>query len=142
MKTRLSIVLVIGLLTPGAALFGLPLLSAARIAMGMGEAAMFPSAYNLYGRWVPPAERSRAVSMLIGGIPLGTLFALMTTGWMVQEFGWQSVFYVFGAAGVVWCVAWVRGAHNDPATDPRCPAAERAMLAAHAPPPKASPARL
>lgn len=124
------------IVTPAAAWLGLPLLFAARVAMGMGEAAMFPSAYNLYGRWVPPGERSRAVSMLIGGIPMGTLFALLTTGWMVENWGWPSVFYVFGAAGVIWYVVWLARAHNDPATDPRCPPAERDMLVAHAPEPK------
>ncbi|MCB1749698.1 MAG: ACS family MFS transporter [Gammaproteobacteria bacterium] len=128
------------ILTPAAAALGLPLLIITRIAMGMGESAMFPSAYNLYGRWVPPAERSRAVSMLIGGIPLGTLFALMTTGWIVQQWGWQSVFYIFGVVGVAWSLLWYVLAHDNPAHDPRCSAAERDMLAAHAPPPQASPA--
>ncbi|MEQ8662652.1 MAG: MFS transporter, partial [Gammaproteobacteria bacterium] len=126
-------------LTPAAAFIGLPLLIIARIAMGLGEAAMFPSAYNLYGRWVPPGERSRAVSLLIGGIPLGTLFALMTTGWIVQQFGWPAVFYVFGVAGIAWCILWYFLAHDDPARDPRCAPAERAMLARHAPEPGASP---
>ena len=126
-------------LTPAAALLGLPVLIVARIAMGLGEAAMFPSAYNLYGRWVLPAERSRAVSLLIGGIPLGTLFALMTTGWIVQQWGWPAVFYLFGASGFAWCALWFLRAANDPAQDPRCPPAERARLAAHAPAPHASP---
>lgn len=125
------------ILTPAAAMLGLPILIIARIAMGLGEAAMFPSAYNLFGRWVPPAERSRAVSMLIGGIPLGTLFALLTTGWLVETYGWQSVFYTFGLVGIAWCILWFLRAHNDPATDPRCGAAEREMLLAHAPSPKA-----
>ena len=36
-------------------------LEAARIAMGMGESVTFPSIYSLFGRWIPLAERSRAV---------------------------------------------------------------------------------
>ena len=126
------------ILTPAAAMLGLPILIIARIAMGLGEAAMFPSAYNLYGRWVPPGERSRAVSLLIGGIPLGTLFALLTTGWLVETYGWHSVFYTFGVVGIAWCVLWFLKAHNDPATDPLCSEPERQMLASHAPAPKES----
>ena len=122
--------------TPFAAAFGMGALIVARIAMGLGEAAMFPAAYNLYGRWVPPDERSRSVSFLIAGIPLGTLFALLTTGWLVETYGWPSVFYIFGVVGIAWYALWVPLAHNDPATDPRCPAAEREMLLSHAPPPK------
>ncbi|MGR8950238.1 MAG: MFS transporter, partial [Gammaproteobacteria bacterium] len=72
------------ILTPMAALVSLPVLIATRILMGMGEAATFPAAYSLYGRWIPRTERSRAVSLLIGGIPLGTLFALTTTGWLIS----------------------------------------------------------
>ncbi len=121
------------IVTPAAAFLGMSALIIARIAMGLGEAAMFPAAYNLYARWVPPSERSRAVSLLIAGIPLGTLFALLTTGWLVENFGWPSVFYIFGAVGIVWCLLWFPLAHNDPATDPRCPPDEREMLASHAP---------
>jgi len=124
------------LLTPTAAAVSLSVLIAARIAMGLGEAAMFPSAYNLYGRWVPATERSRAVALLIGGIPLGTLFALTTTGWLVERYGWQSVFYSFSAVGFVWCALWFLRAHDDPATDPRIGAAERAWLVAQAPAPR------
>ena len=115
-------------LTPAAASFGLALLLAARIAMGAGEAAMFPSAYNLYARWVPERERSRAVALLIGGIPMGTLFALVITGWLVTRFGWESVFYIFGVSGILWYLLWHYFGHNDPQTDPRCSTLEREFL--------------
>lgn len=116
------------ILTPAAAFMSLPILIVARIAMGLGEAAMFPAAYNLYGRWVLPDERSRAVSILISGIPLGTLFALMTTGWIVSNYGWPSVFYLFGAAGFVWIAVWCFFGSNDPASDPKMSVAERELL--------------
>ncbi len=119
------------ILTPGAAFISLPILIATRIAMGLGEAAMFPAAYNLYGRWIPADERSRAVALLVGGIPIGTLFALTATGWIVDRFGWPSVFYLFGAAGFIWCIAWFRLAHDDPAGDPHISAFERDMLRAN-----------
>lgn len=117
-------------LTPFAAAFGFGALIIARIVMGLGEAAMFPSAYNLYGRWVPPKERSRAVSLLIGGVPLGTLFALLTTGWIVDTYGWPAAFYTFGLGGALWTILWYQIAENDPAHDPKCPQPEREMLLA------------
>ena len=126
------------ILTPVAAMVSLPLLIATRILMGMGEAAMFPSAYYLYSRWVPTNERSRAVSLLIGGIPLGTLLALTTTGWIIERWSWHAVFYLFGALGFLWCVLWMLRAYNDPASDPHVSAAERALLTAHTPIPRAA----
>ncbi|MEC9248528.1 MAG: ACS family MFS transporter [Pseudomonadota bacterium] len=118
-------------LTPVAANLGLALLIVTRIAMGAGEAAMFPSAYNLYARWVPEKERSRAVALLIGGIPLGTLFALVVTGWLVNRFGWESVFYIFGVSGIFWYSLWYFFGHNDPQSDPKCGQEEKALLSAN-----------
>ncbi len=120
------------MLTPIAAAISLPVLLATRVAMGLGEAAMYPSAYNLFARWVPTAERSRALALLVSGIPLGTLIGLMSTGWIIKQWGWQSVFYIFGAIGIVWCVAWFARAYNRPDQDPHMGAAELALLTAHA----------
>lgn len=116
------------ILTPVTAFVGLPLLLAARVALGLGEAATFPGAYNLFSRWIPTNERSRAVSILLSGIPLGTLFALVVTGWMVERFGWPSVFYAFGAAGGLWALVWFTRTCDDPAKDPRLSAEEAALL--------------
>ena len=120
------------MLTPLAAAISLPVLLATRIAMGLGEAAMYPSAYNLFARWVPTQERSRALALLVSGIPLGTLIGLMSTGWIIKQWNWQSVFYIFGALGIVWSVAWFMRAYNRPDQDPRMSAAELRLLTAHA----------
>ena len=126
-------------LTPPAAALSFGALIAARIAMGLGEAAMFPAVYNLYGRWVPVAERSRAVALLIGGIPLGTMFAVLSTGWIVLNFGWPVVFYAFGSVGVVWTLVWFRRAYNSPGEHPDISATERRLLEAAAGPAPAKP---
>ena len=117
------------ILTPVAALISLPLLIAVRIAMGLGEAAMFPATYNLFSRWVPEAERSRSLGFLASGIPLGTLFALTTTGWIVTRYGWPYAFYIFGWLGVVWAVVWYFKATNSPAEHPGISATELELLA-------------
>ncbi len=43
-------------LTPPAAIVSLPMLIAARIALGLGEAAVFPASINMVGRWVPEGQ--------------------------------------------------------------------------------------
>ena len=131
------------MLTPIAAGLSLPLLLATRVAMGLGEAAMYPSAYNLFARWVPTAERSRALALLVSGIPLGTLIGLVTTGWIIKQWGWPSVFFVFGALGIGWCLWWHLRGYDTPDRDPHMGTAERTLLAAHqtqmAPPRAAEP---
>jgi ACS family sodium-dependent inorganic phosphate cotransporter len=116
-------------LTPIAASLSFAMLIATRIAMGMGEAASFPAIYNLFARWLPPTERTRAVAFNLTGIALGTIFALSTTGWLVATQGWQSVFYVFGGAGMVFAIGWFWLAHARPSAHPSISAAERALLA-------------
>jgi ACS family sodium-dependent inorganic phosphate cotransporter len=99
-------------LTPPAALISLPMLIAARIALGLGEAAVFPASINMVGRWVPKAKRSRAVALFSSGLSIGTVFSLPITGWLVRDYGWPVPFYAFGALGLVWAAAWfslVRG---------------------------------
>jgi len=124
---------IITILTPSAAALGLPVLFAARIAMGLAEAATFPALYSLFGRWAPPEERTRFVSLLISGVPAGTLFALLTTGWFVTQFGWPSVFHVFGAAGLVFMAVWFAFVRNDPLQHPMIGAAERSLFDAYTP---------
>ena len=118
------------LLTPLAAALPLGVLLATRIGMGVGESAMFPSSYELFGRWVPAAERARAVARLLSGVPLGTIAGLAVTGWIVSRYGWQASFYAFGLVGVAWAVLWFWQVANDPAADPRMSAEELRLLPA------------
>lgn len=116
-------------LTPIAASLSFTALIATRILMGIGEAASFPAVYNLLARWVPTAEKSRAAAINLTGIPVGTIFALSTTGWLIATYGWPSVFYAFGGLGIVFALLWFRVIHQRPATHPTIGAAERDLLA-------------
>jgi ACS family sodium-dependent inorganic phosphate cotransporter len=117
-------------LTPPAAMIGLGILILARIGMGMGEAVTFPSIYSLYGRWVPDTERSRAVALTISAIPAGTVFALLVTPVIATSLGWPWIFYLFGAVGVFWWLAWHRTVAATPALQPGISEDELRIIAA------------
>jgi ACS family sodium-dependent inorganic phosphate cotransporter len=93
-------------LTPPAALMGFGALITARIALGLGEAAVFPASINMLGRWVPPASRTRAVALFTSCLSIGTMISLPVTGSMIREYGWPTPFYAFGALGIVWGLFW------------------------------------
>ncbi len=116
------------ILTPLSAVTSFPVLIATRIAMGLGEGVAFPSVYHMFGRWVPAKERSRAASFNLAAIPLGTLTAIIATPWLAVEFGWPSVFYIFGAVGIVWFVFWRILVVDTPALDKRMGESERALF--------------
>ena len=106
-------------LAPPAAAGGFAALIAARIGMGLGEGVSFPAIYALFSRWIPASERSRAVSLNFSAIPLGTVFALVMTPWIIRHFGWPWVFYSFGALGLVWVAAWQLLVTASPEEHPR-----------------------
>ena len=116
------------LLTPAAASLSIAALIAARIGLGMGEAALVPAGYDMFRRWVPEAERTRAVARFLSGIPLGQIVGFVATGWMTSRYGWPLSFYVFGALGLLWAAAWIAGVHNNPSEDRGLGAAERGLL--------------
>lgn len=118
------------LVAPPAAVLGITVLIIARILMGMGEAVTFPAIYALYARWIPVKERSRSAGFSNSGIPLGTVFALLATPVIVANWGWEWVFYLFGAAGFVWCALWYSAIAASPRKQPGISQAELALIAA------------
>ena len=92
--------------TPLAAYVSFGALIFARVMLGVGEGAAFPSAYNLIHRWMPLTERSRSVGGLSAASSIGTVLTLLTAGFIIERFGWPSVFYLFGSMGFVWVVLW------------------------------------
>jgi MFS transporter, ACS family, solute carrier family 17 (sodium-dependent inorganic phosphate cotransporter), other len=127
-------------LTPLAAGLSLAALIGARIGMGLGEAVAFPSIYQLLGKWIPLGERARAASLNGSGMPLGTLLATLATPWLVEAFGWPSVFYAFGLLGVAWYAYWHFASSERPEDARGIHPAELALIRAHTAPPSASPA--
>jgi len=118
------------LLTPAAAALSIALLIVARIGLGVGEAGAYPSIYELFGRWVPAAERARAVARTNSGFPFGTVIGLIVSGWLVERYSWTAPFYLFGFIGLLWLIVWIQQVENDPAADPRLTPGERVLLQA------------
>jgi len=76
-----------------------------RAAVGLGEAVAPSAATDMVARIVPAEERSRAVSFVFGGLHVGSILGLLAAPALITKFGWESVFVVFGAAGLLW-VLW------------------------------------
>ena len=95
------------ILTPAAAYTSFAVLIGARVILGLGEGPAYPASYNLIHGWVPPEERSRAVALISSAAAVGTVFALLVTGKMMDAFGWPLVFYLFGSMGLVWAAFWL-----------------------------------
>jgi MFS family permease len=44
---------------------------------------------------------------------------MVTSGYLIQFFGWPAVFYGIGILSIVWFFAWAYVVHDSPASHPR-----------------------
>ncbi len=57
-------------------------------------------------RWVPPANRGKAISTIYAASSGGTVLGLMTTPVLAQLLGgWPACFLLFAGLGIVWAVS-------------------------------------
>lgn len=79
---------------------GFAQLAAARVLVGVGEAALTPAALGMLGDAFPPRRLALATGVYYAGIPLGTAASLLLAGWVAPRFGWRTCFYALGALGL------------------------------------------
>jgi len=115
-------------LTPVAASISFGALLLMRALLGAGEAVNFPAVHSLATRWTLESERARAISLHFSGVAAGTIVAQLMTPQIVLAAGWPSVFYLSGALGAVWLIAWWLKAANDPESCIGVRAAEMAVI--------------
>lgn len=85
----------------------------------------------MWARWAPPLERTRLCSLTYSGAFMGTVLSMPISGVLAKgDFlgGWPSVFYTFGAVGVIWFYFWAYIAQNDPATHTHISEGERRYI--------------
>ncbi|KAA8535193.1 hypothetical protein F0562_030196 [Nyssa sinensis] len=103
-------------LVPSVAGF-MPGLVFSRILVGIGEGVSPSAATDLIARSIPLEERSRAVSFVFGGLSVGSVMGLLLAPPLIQNFGWGSVFYIFGLLGIAWFLGFQLVAEEQPPFD-------------------------
>ncbi|MFT4438885.1 MFS transporter [Caballeronia sp. 15715] len=101
-----------------------------RALLGGAQSADWSSGILAVKRWFPRNERAKGNSFLLGGLYLGPIISAPLTAWMILQFGWHSVFYVFGAIGLILGIAWWFGYRDVPAQHPLVTAEEATYIAA------------
>ncbi|CAL1606717.1 unnamed protein product [Knipowitschia caucasica] len=80
------------------------LMTAARFLMGLLQGVFFPSLASMCSYRVVKAERGFLMSILNSGTYLGTLVAGGLGSVMLQNYGWEYLFYCIGFVSCLWAL--------------------------------------
>ena len=89
-----------------------------RFALGLGEAVALPSFNRAVANWMPPDSRGLGIGIAIGGIGLGSALTPPIAAWVMVNWGWQTVFYLSAALGLVMGLLWWMLARDRPDQHP------------------------
>ncbi|WP_455242346.1 MFS transporter [Petrachloros mirabilis] len=93
-------------------------LIAVRFALGVGEAVALPSFNRAVANWMPSNSRGIGIGIAIGGIGLGSALTPPIAAWVMVNWGWQTVFYLSTATGLVMGILWWTLSRDHPEQHP------------------------
>ncbi|XP_062555464.1 sialin-like [Armigeres subalbatus] len=116
--STLAISALLTALTPLAATYGMWVIVANRVALGLCGGFLYPALHNLVSRWAPPDEKGKFISALMGGT-FGTVITWPLVGVLIEELGWSFAFYVPAAITAIVVAVWLIIVADSPAQHPR-----------------------
>ncbi len=108
-----------------------------RCVIGFFESASFPCVYHFIPVWIPLAEKTLMIPVVLSGMYLGEIIGFSLSGILVESDimiggkfygGWSSVFYLFGAMGIVWFPYWAYMSYESPEKHPHITAEELLII--------------
>lgn len=111
---------------------GLISLFLARVLLGFGEGATFPTATRAMQNWTAPGKRGFAQGITHAFARLGNAVAPPIVAFLMVHFGWRTSFVILGGVSFVWVAIWYLYFRDDPSDHPTITEKELAAL----PPPK------
>jgi len=97
---------------------GLISLFAARLLVGLGEGATFPTATRAMQNWVAPGKRGFAQGITHAFARLGNAITPPLIALLMAAFTWRGAFFVLGGVSLAWVVVWALYFRNSPAEHP------------------------
>jgi MFS family permease len=98
----------------GGLVTGFGVFVAARCALGIGEAPLFPGGARVVRDWFDVNRRGFATGLCQSASSLGSFIAVPLLTFLMLEINWRWMFVIVGSAGVVLAFVWWR-VHRDPA---------------------------
>jgi MFS family permease len=100
----------------------------ARLLLGLGEGATFPTATRAMSNWVPADQRGFAQGTTHAASRIGNAVAPPLIVWLMVATGWRGAFIITGIVSFLWAVAWIWYFRDNPREHPRITEPECATL--------------
>jgi MFS transporter, ACS family, glucarate transporter len=83
-----------------------------RFIVGLTEAPSFPGNSQVAASWFPDNERATASAIFSASAFLAIIIFNPFMSWITQSFGWEYVFIIMGALGIMIALVWLKVIHN------------------------------
>jgi sugar phosphate permease len=77
-----------------------------RFFLGVTEGPHFPAMTRSICNWLSPNERATALSLGLVAIPLSSVIGAPVTSYLVEDYGWRTMFFIVSTIGIIWAVLW------------------------------------
>jgi ACS family D-galactonate transporter-like MFS transporter len=85
-----------------------------RLLLGAGESVSAPASLR-WIRWnCPEQERGLAVGIYMAGTKIGSAIGVPIAAFLITALNWRSMFFICGASGFLWLLAWLFFARDTP----------------------------
>ncbi|MDQ1405028.1 MAG: hypothetical protein QOG55_657 [Acidobacteriaceae bacterium] len=103
---------------------GLAGLLCARLLLGFGEGATFPTATRAMSDWLPAKKRGFGQGITHSSARLGNALTPPLVAWLIAVVTWRGSFIILGIISVAWAIAWGLYFRDDPASHPAITSSE------------------
>jgi sugar phosphate permease len=93
---------------------GLASMLVARVMLGLGEGATFPTATRAMSDWTPEGKRGFAQGITHSSARLGNALTPPLVAWLIVLVTWRGSFVLLGIVSLAWAVVWLWYFRDDP----------------------------
>ncbi len=105
----------------------------ARVLLGFGEGATFPTATRAMSDWAPASRRGFVQGVTHSAARLGNAVTPPLVAWLIALTSWRGSFRILGMVSLVWAIVWGWYFRNNPASHKSITQEELAELPAYNP---------
>jgi MFS family permease len=97
---------------------GLVAMIVARVLLGFGEGATFPTATRAMSDWTPAGKRGFAQGITHSCARLGNALTPPLVAWLIVLMNWRGSFVILGVVSFVWVIVWGLYFRDNPGDHP------------------------